>query len=86
MTVAAMAMAGKKDWARAAVAFDDSYNRAKSGPHAPDSLVGLANSLTNLNEKKAACETLETLRVQFPNPRQDLREPIAATRQRAGCR
>jgi TolA-binding protein len=82
----AQALAGKKDWARAAVAYDDTYNRAKNGAHAQDSLVGLAVALTNLNEKKAACETLETLRAQFPNPRQDLRESIGATRQRAGCR
>jgi TolA-binding protein len=82
----AQALAGKKDWARAAVAYDDTYNRAKTGSHAQDSLVGLAVSLTNLNEKKAACETLDTLRSQFPTPRPDLRESIGATRSRAGCR
>ena len=43
-------------------------------------------SLTNLNEKRAACETLDTLKVQFSSPRSDLREPIAIARQRAGCR
>ena len=82
----AEALAGKKDWARAAVAYDDSFNRAKTGAHAPDSLLGLAMALTNLNERKAACETLDRLRVAFPNPRQDLRAPIVAARQRALCR
>ncbi|MDR3464565.1 MAG: tetratricopeptide repeat protein [Xanthobacteraceae bacterium] len=82
----AQALAGKKDWARAAVAYDDSYNRAKTGAHAPDSLLGLAVALTNLNERKAACETLDKLRAGTPNPRQDLRAPIAAARQRAVCR
>jgi TolA-binding protein len=82
----AQALAGKKDWARAAVAYDDSFNRAKTGAHAPDSLLGLAMALTNLNERKAACETLDRLRVAFPNPRQDLRAPIVAARQRALCR
>jgi TolA-binding protein len=82
----AQALAGKKDWARAAVAYDDSFNRAKTGTHAQDSLLGLAVALTNLNERRAACETLDRLRAGFANPRQDLREPIAAARQRALCR
>ncbi len=82
----AQALAGKKDWARAAVAYDDSYNKAKTGAHAQDSLLGLAVALTNLNERRAACETLDRLRAGFPSPRQDLREPIAAVRQRALCR
>lgn len=82
----AQALAGKKDWARAAVAYDDAFNRAKTGAHAPDSLLGLAVALTNLNERKAACETLDKLRAGYPNPRQDLRAPIAVARQRALCR
>jgi len=82
----AQALAGKKDWPRAAVAYDDTYNRAKTGPHAPDSLVGLAVALTSLGEKKAACETLDKLHAEFPNARQELRETVAAARQHAGCR
>ncbi len=82
----AQALAGRKDWAKAAVAYDDAYGRAKTGTHAPDSLVGLSVALINLNEKKAACQTLDKLRVEFPNPRADLRESIAAARQHAGCR
>jgi TolA-binding protein len=82
----AQALAGKKDWARAAVAYDDSFNRTKTGTHAQDSLLGLAVALTNLNERRAACETLDRLHAGFPSARQDLREPIAAARQRALCR
>jgi TolA-binding protein len=82
----AQALAGKRDWARAAVAYDDSFNHAKTGMHAQDSLLGLAVALANLNERKAACETLDRLRAGFPNPRPDLRETIAAVRQRALCR
>jgi TolA-binding protein len=81
----AQALAGKRDNTQAAVAYDDAYNRNRTGSHAQDSLLGLANSLTAINEKKAACETLAKLHSEFPNPRQDLRDPIAATRQRAGC-
>lgn len=81
----AQSLAGRREWARAAVAYDDTYSRAKTGARAPDALIGLAVSLTNLNEKISACQTLDKLRVQFPNPRPDLREPIATARLHAGC-
>jgi TolA-binding protein len=82
----AQALAGRKDYSAAAVAYDDAYNRSRTGTHAQDSLLGLANALTAINEKKAACETLAKLRAEFPNPRPDLREPIATARRNAGCR
>lgn len=82
----AQAMAGKRDWQGAAVAFDDTYNRARTGSHAPDSLLGLANALTAIGEKRAACATLDKLRAEFPTLRGDLREPAVAARTRAGCR
>jgi TolA-binding protein len=82
----AQALSGKRDWQAAAVAYDDTYNRGKTGTYAQPALLGLANSLTAINEKRAACATLDKLRAEFPNPRADLREPIAAARQRAGCR
>jgi hypothetical protein len=49
-------------------------------------LLGLANALTGVNESKAACETLDKLKAEFPTPRQDLHDAIASVRQRAGCR
>ena len=58
------------------------------GSHAPDALLGLANSLIAINEKKAACDTLAKLRAEYPNPAAgSCAKPIAAARrQRAGCR
>ncbi len=82
----AQVLAGKRDFQGAAVAFDDTYNRNRTGGNAQPALLGLANSLNALNEKRAACATLDKLRAEFPNPRADLREPISAARQRAGCR
>lgn len=82
----AQALNGKKDWAGAAIAFDDTYNRARTGGHAQDALLGEANALTALNEKRAACATLERLKAEFPSPRSDLRESVSAARQKAGCR
>ena len=82
----AQAVIGKKDYQAAAVAYDDTYNRARTGTHAQDSLLGLANSLNAIGEKRAACATLDKLRAEFPTPRVDLKEPIGGARQRAGCR
>jgi TolA-binding protein len=82
----AQALSGKKDYAGAALAYDDTYNRAKTGSHAQDALVGLANTLMALNEKKGACVALDKLRTEFPNPRPDIRDAAAAARGRAACR
>ncbi len=82
----AEALTGERQYSQAAIAYDDTYNRARKGVHAPDALLGLANSLTAINEKKAACDTLVKLRAEYPSPRPDLREAITASTQRAGCR
>ncbi|MCW3477941.1 tetratricopeptide repeat protein, partial [Limobrevibacterium gyesilva] len=82
----AQSLAGKKDFQGAAVAYDDAYNRSRTGTHAQDSLLGLANSLTGIGEKRAACATLDKLKAEFPTPKPDLKDPIASARQRAGCR
>jgi TolA-binding protein len=81
----AQAEAGRHDWSQAAIAYDDTYNRARTGSHAQDALVGLASALANLNEKKAACETLSKLKAEFPTPRPEIREQAGAVRLRAGC-
>jgi TolA-binding protein len=82
----AQALYGQKQFPQAAIAFDDAYNRSRKGSHAQDALVGLASSLTAINEKKAACDTLNRLHAEFNPPRADLRETVASVRQRAGCR
>lgn len=82
----AQALAGQRQFSQAAIAYDDSYNRSRKGVHAQDALLGLANSLAAINEKKAACDTLVKLRAEFPAPRADVREAAAAAGQRAGCR
>ena len=76
----------KRDFAGAAVAFDDTYNRAKTGSHAPDALLGLASSLNAIAEKRAACQTLDKLAAEFPTLRADLKVPAATLRRDAGCR
>lgn len=82
----AEALSGRRDHANAAIAFNEAYVRARTGPRAPEALIGLANSFTALNSRREACDTLNDLRSQFPNLRAPLSERAAAARQRAGCR
>jgi TolA-binding protein len=82
----AQAQFGQRQYSQAALSYDDTYNRSRKGPRAEDSLLGLANSLTGLGDKASSCQALTKLHGEFPNLRPDLREPVAAARQRAGCK
>ncbi len=84
--IMAEALAGQHQWSRAAIAYDDAYNRSKKGPRAPAALLGLAESLAAINEHRAACETLAQLRHQFPREGAALRAQAAAVARRAACR
>lgn len=81
----AQALTGQRNFQGAAVAYDDAYNRARTGSRAPDALLGLANALTGLNERPAACATLDKLRREFPSVRGNVRETAATLRGRNGC-
>ena len=78
-------LAGQRNYAQAAIAFDDTYNRSRTGAHAPDALLGLANALAAIGEKRAACDTLTKLGAEFPRESAEVRDGAAAVRQRAGC-
>lgn len=82
----AQSLSGQRNYAQAAVAFGDTYERSKQGQHAQDALVGLASNLTALNERKSACAALDTLRAQYPQPRADVASRAATIRAQAGCR
>ncbi|HVC61427.1 MAG TPA: hypothetical protein VND19_13830 [Acetobacteraceae bacterium] len=82
----AQALAGERQFSQAAIAYDDTYNRNRKGARAPEALVGLANALTAINEKRAACDTLAKLHAEFPRERPAVRAAAASVQQRAGCR
>ncbi len=84
--VLAQSLAGQRNYAQAAIAYDDTYNRSRTGSHAPEALLGLANALTSIGEKRAACDTLTKLATEFPRQPGDVRDGANAMRQRAGCR
>ncbi len=69
----------------AAIAYDDAYNRNRAGTYAPGSLLGLANSLTDIQQQSAACDTLSSLNSQFPTPPAGMGPRIQAAEQRAKC-
>jgi TolA-binding protein len=81
----AQALAGERQYPQAAVAYDDVYNRARTGAHAQDARLGLASALTAINEKKAACDVLARMPSEFPRLRPDISGGMTATAQRAGC-
>lgn len=83
--VLAEALAGQHQWSRAAIAYDDAYNRSKNGVHAPAALLGLAELLAAINERRAACETLAKLHAQYPRQGTALRTQAVAVAHRAGC-
>ena len=80
----AQALSGEQQYPQAAMAYDDAYNRSRTGTHAQDARLGLAVSLTAINEKKAACDVLSRMRTEFPHLRPDISAGMAATAQKAG--
>ena len=83
--VLAQAEMAERNYQQAAPDFYDAYNRSRTGPRAPDALLGVANALVALGDRPSACDALAKLRAEFPQPRPDVREGEAATRNRAGC-
>ncbi len=69
----------------AAIAYADAYNRSHAGTYAPGSLLGLANSLTAINQPAEACDTLASLNSQFPTPPKGMGPAIEAASRRAHC-
>lgn len=80
------ALTGKRDFGNAAIAYNEAYTRARTGPRAPEALLGLANSFQSLGNRREACDTLNDLRSQFPNLRPPLAAQATTARQRAQCR
>lgn len=80
------ALNGKRDFGNAAIAFNEAYTRARTGPRAPEALIGLATAFQGLGNRREACDTLNDLRSQFPNLSGPMLERANAARQRAQCR
>ena len=81
----AQSLQGEQRYQESALAFDDAYNMNKKGSRAPNALLGLAMTLSAINQKAAACDTLRTLHAQFPSPPHYLVAPITSEHHRLGC-
>ncbi len=80
------ALTGQHHYQQAALAYDDAYNSAHSGPYASQSLLGLAGSLTAIHQYSAACDTLDSLTRQFSAPPPSLAAQVHRLRLGAHCR
>ncbi|GGC38337.1 tol-pal system protein YbgF [Siccirubricoccus deserti] len=80
------ALSGKRDFANAALAYNEAFTRSRTGPRAPEALLGLAGAFQSLGNRREACDTLDDLRSNFPNLRGAQADRVAEARRRAGCR
>jgi TolA-binding protein len=80
------ALLGKRDFAGAAVAYDDARRRNPRGSRAPEATVGIADALIGLNNNRDACTLLNELRSSNPNLSGPVAERAANARRRASCR
>lgn len=74
------------DYALAAEAFLDAYQRNKTGPKAPDSLLKLGMSLGNLEKIPEACATYDQLRTALPDAPVSIKTKAQKERRVLGCK
>jgi TolA-binding protein len=80
------ALLGRRDFAGAAVAYDDARRRNPRGARAPEATVGIATALIGLNNNRDACALLSELRSTNPNLSGPVGARAADARRRAQCR
>jgi TolA-binding protein len=77
----------RREWAQAALAFDESQRRFPRGPFAQESLLGLGNALNGLGDRTAACEAYARLASQYASGMKPaIATALGPARQRASCR
>ncbi len=69
----------------AAEAFLKAYRDYNKGPKAPDSLLKLGMTLSQLGQKDQACASFGQLSQEFPGASDAIRQRAAAERKRTGC-
>ena len=75
----------RKDYANAATAFAQGYEKYPKSAKAADDLLKLGMSLSNLNQKPDACRAFTRLQRDFPTVAPPIKERLVAEKQRAGC-
>jgi tol-pal system protein YbgF len=72
-------------YARSAEIFLDGYEKNKTGPKAPDTLLKLGLSLAALDKKKEACASFRELNRAFPNAPGAVKERASEESKRLSC-
>jgi len=76
----------RRDYSQAAATFVEAYSKAPNGPKARDNLLKLGMSLSRLDQKESACESLDQMLSQFNSPADAKARTKAETeKKRAGC-
>jgi tol-pal system protein YbgF len=75
----------KKLFAQAARTFLDGYQRFPKSDKAPDSLLGLGESLTALGKPQDACSAFNELKAVYPDARPEIKTKAEAGRIKAKC-
>jgi len=70
----------------ASTAFAEAYQKAPTGPKAPDNLLKRGMSLAKLNKPTEACAAFKRLGDQFPNAPGTIKSRTSAERQRLNCK
>ena len=73
------------EYGRSAELFLDAYEKSKTGPKAPDTLLKLGLSLAGLDKNKEACASFRELSRAFPNAPDAIRERAAQEGKRLSC-
>jgi tol-pal system protein YbgF len=75
----------KKQYAQAARSFLDGYQRYPKSDKAPDSLLGLGESLTALGKPQDACSAFNELSAVYPDAKPEIKTKVQAGRLKAKC-
>jgi tol-pal system protein YbgF len=75
----------RKDYAGAAAAFADGYEKYPKSPKGPDFLLKLGMSLANAGQKDNACRAYQRLDRDYPQAASEIRDRSGAEKKRLGC-
>ncbi|MBE6443769.1 MAG: tol-pal system protein YbgF [Alphaproteobacteria bacterium] len=77
---------GKKDYAKAAVAFAKGYEKYKGGNKGADNILKLGMSMQMLGKKEEACTAFVNLAKEFPNAPENLKIRATKSAEELACK
>ena len=77
---------GKKDYAKAAVAFAKGYEKYKDGNKGADNILKLGLAMQMLGKKEEACTAFVNLAKEFPKAPQNLKDRASKSAEELACK